>query len=371
LIAALLLMFAIQMFYYLYYFVRIIYYNRKKRKNNVAFSSEQPPVSVVVYSKNESESLAKFLPAFLTQDYPNYQIIVVNDGSTDESDSILQKFSERYPHLYRTFLPIEALHISTKKMCLTVGIKAAKHDIVLFTNADCSVSEDWLSSMMKNYTPGTDVVLGYATYARKKSFLEKWISFDLLFSAIQFMSKALLGNTYMSAGQNLSYRKKLFFAHKGFASHLELPAGEDDLFVRDIATRKNVRVEVSPESTVHIHSQYSFRNWRHLKENTFFSTRYYKEGIKLFRGIELFSRFAFYALLGATAAFGHLSIWTGVAVVFLIRYITQLIIINRTAKQLGERKFYLTVILFDILQPIDRLFIRLFRKQGKRAFIGR
>ena len=369
--AALLFVFAVQMFYYLFYFAKILYYSRKKRKNKIDFSAETPPVSVVVYSKNESENLEKFLPSFLTQNYPKYQIIVVNDGSTDESDSILQKFSREYPHLYRTFLPIEALHISTKKMCLTVGIKAAKYDIVLFSNADCSVDGEWLRSMMKNYTSGTEIVLGYATYAYKKTFADKWISFNLLFGAIQFMSMALKKRTYMSAGQNLSYRKELFFKNKGFAAHLALPTGEDDLFVRDIATRRNVRVEVSPESTVQINTKYSFKNWRNIKENTFYTTRYYRENIKIFKGVEMLSRFAFYTLLALVAVFGNLTLWVSVASLFLLRYLTQLIVINRTAKQLGERKFYLTVIVFDIVMPTYFLFIKIFRRQGKRAFIGR
>ena len=368
---ALLFMFAVQIFYYLFYFAKILYYSRKIQKNKIDFSGAQPPVSVVIYSKNESENLEKFLPNFLTQNYPQYQVIVVNDGSTDASDSILQKFSERFPHLHRTFLPIEALYISTKKICLAVGIKAAKYDIVLFTNADCIVDSDWLASMMRSYTPGTEIVLGYASYAHSKTFIGKWIAFDLLFSAMQFMAKALKGKTYASAGQNLLYNKKLFFRNQGFAAHLALPAGEDDLFVRDIATRRNVRIEISPESTVQINTEYSFKNWRNIKENAFCTLPYYKEGIKIFKGVELFSRFAFYVLLGVTAAFGSPAIWAGVVLVFLLRYLTQLIVINQTAGKLGERKFYLTILLFDIVMPINSLFIRILSRQGKRAFIGR
>ncbi|MDR1699415.1 MAG: glycosyltransferase, partial [Prevotellaceae bacterium] len=170
LMAALLFVFVVQLYYYLCSYAKILYYNRRKKKHKVEFSKEKLPVSVVVYSRNESESLEKFLPRILTQNYPLYQVIVVNDGSTDESDTILQHFSEKYPYLHRTFLPADALYISTKKMCLTVGVKAAKYDTVLFTNADCSVKSDWLSSMMRNYTPDTEIVLGYASYAHSKSF---------------------------------------------------------------------------------------------------------------------------------------------------------------------------------------------------------
>lgn len=369
--AVLFLVFLVQMFYYLCSFAKILYYNRKKKKNKIEFSDEKPPVSVVVYSQNDSENLKKFLPGLLTQNYPLYQVIVVNDGSTDESDTVLQQFAEHYPHLHRTFLPTEAQHISTRKMCLTVGIKAAKYDTVLFTNADCSVEGDWIASMMRNYTPGTEIVLGYAAYAHSKTFTGKWIAFDLLFSAMQFMSKALCGKTYMAAGQNLSYHKELFFRNRGFASHLQLPAGEDDLFVRDIATPRNVRIETSPESAVHIHSKYSFRNWRNIKENTFYTLPYYRDSVKISMGLELFSRYLFYALLGVTAAFGNPTIWAGAGLVFLLRYFTQMIIINQTAKKLGERKFYLTIILFDFLLPIHTLFIRIFSRRGKRAFINR
>ena len=136
-------------------------YAEKKKKQEVSFQTEQPPVSVIICARDEAENLRKFLPFVLQQDYPTYEVIVINDGSTDETGHLLRDLCVEYPHLKSTFVPVGASNVSTKKLGLTLGIKASKYDILLFTDADCMPEDKtWIAKMVRNFSRETDFVLG-------------------------------------------------------------------------------------------------------------------------------------------------------------------------------------------------------------------
>jgi cellulose synthase/poly-beta-1,6-N-acetylglucosamine synthase-like glycosyltransferase len=359
--------FAVQLFYYLYYYRKVLAQNRKIRKGKYSFSEKRPPVSVIICAKNESDNLRNFLPSVLTQDYPNYQVVVVNDGSSDESEQILALFSKEYPHLYHTYLPEEAKFISTKKMALTVGIKAAKHDIVLLTDADCKPEgKDWITNIVRNFDDKTDVVLSYGAYFKKKGFLSKLISYDTFTIALQYLGFALAGKPYMGVGRNLAYRKHLFFDNKGFASHLHLQSGDDDLFIKEVATKRNTRVEISPESITCSVPKSTFKAWRIQKSRHLSTAPYYRFGTRLRIGVETGSRFLFYAAI--IALFTMQNLWLAIFAggIYILRAIAQLLVINRSARRMNEQRFYLTTLLFDVLLPLITLWVFLFcRKKSK------
>jgi len=363
----LLFAFLVQLFYYLYYYRKILSRGKKIQKGKVTFSDKKPPVSVIICAKNESENLQNFLPSILTQDYPNYQVIVVNDGSNDESEEILAIFSQEYPHLYHTYLPQTAKFISTKKMALTVGIKAAKHDIVLLTDADCKpAGKDWITNIVRNFDKKTDVVLAYGAYFKEKGFMGKLISYDTFTIALQYMGFALAGKPYMGVGRNLAYRKQLFFDNKGFASHLNLQSGDDDLFVKEVATKRNTRVEISPESITFSVPKQNFKSWSIQKSRHFTTAPYYKTGTRLRIGGEIVSRFLFYAAIIALAATQNLWLAGFAGSLYLLRVLVQLLVINRTARKINEQRFYFSAVFFDIFLPIINLYILIFyRKKSK------
>ncbi|MDR0873077.1 MAG: glycosyltransferase [Prevotellaceae bacterium] len=359
--------FAVQLFYYLHYYRKVLAQSRKIRKGKHTFSDKQPPVSVIVCAKNESDNLREFLPSVLTQDYPNYQVVVVNDGSSDESKEILALFAQDYPHLYHTYLPEDAKFISTKKMSLTVGIKAAKYDIILLTDADCQpAGKDWITNIVRNFDEKTDVVLSYGAYFNKKNFLSRLISYDTFTIALQYMGFALAGKPYMGVGRNLAYRKHLFFDNKGFASHLHLQSGDDDLFIKEVATKRNTRVETSPESITFSVPKSTFKKWRIQKSRHLTTAPYYRFGTRLRIGLEIGSRFLFYAAIIALFAMQNLWLAIFAGGIYILRALTQLLVINRTARRMNERRFYLTALLFDILLPLVTLWVFLFcRKKSK------
>jgi cellulose synthase/poly-beta-1,6-N-acetylglucosamine synthase-like glycosyltransferase len=234
------LAFVIQIIYYLIYLNGFWRQRVRIRKGKVRFASDTNPVSVIICAKDESENLRKYLPFVLEQNYPLFEVIVINDGSTDDTDDLLHDFSKTYTNLRTTFVPVGANNISTKKLGLTLGIKAAKYDCLLFTDADCMPADkNWIARMARNFTPDTDFVLGYGAYMPAEGFVNTLIRFDTLFIALQYMGLALAGKPFMGVGRNLAYRKSTFFRQNGFASMLHLSSGDDDLMVNKAATKTN------------------------------------------------------------------------------------------------------------------------------------
>ncbi|MBP1640904.1 MAG: glycosyl transferase family 2 [Bacteroidetes bacterium] len=364
LLVGLLIVFGIQLYYYSFHFASILKYRKKSDKGIVPFAEELPPVSVIICAKNESENLSLFLPTILEQDYPCFEVIVVNDGSTDETSDLLQELSLIYPNLYRTFVPENANIRSTKKLGLTIGIKAAKFDVLLFTDADCKpTSNKWIANMARNFAQNTEFVLGYGAYMHEKGFMSRMISFDTLFIGIQSLGYALTGHPYMGVGRNMAYLKETFVRMKGFSKSLAIQSGDDDLFVNDGANEYNTRVEISPESVTWSVPKSTFRSWFRQKERHLSTSAFYKvDG--LFRiGVEVVSRGLFYVLVCAIAVFSPWIFGAIAGVLLLVRYVVQMIVVNKIAKQLNERRFYLSLLLFDIVLPLISLYIKLFSKK--------
>ena len=364
------LVFFVQLFYYLYFYRGILVWSKKMDNLEVPLLDRLPGVSIVICAREESENLRAYLPSILSQNYPNYEVIVVNDGSMDETEKVLHDLEFSHPNLYHTYVPEEAKVMSSKKLALTVGIKAAKNEIVVLTDADCEpVGENWLRSMARNFTQQKDFVLGYGAYRRSPGVLSHLISYDTFFIALQYMGFAVRGVPYMGVGRNLAYRTEVFFKNKGFASILHLQSGDDDLFVNANVTKRNVRIEVSPESVTLSEPKTTFRQWFYQKERHLSSSPYYRRGSKWLIGVEQMSRGLFYALLIATIIVSPLIVCLSAILLFLIRYLVQLSIINKSAKQLGERRFYLSILAFDVFLPIVSLYILIETKlQRKRVY---
>lgn len=232
-------LFLIQIIYYLCLYNRIHARRRAVKQGNMHFTQELPPISVIICAREESENLRRNLGAVLEQDYPLFEVIVINDGNTDESEDYLTILEEKYPHLYHSFVPDSSRYISRKKLAVTLGIKASKYEWLVFTNANCMPqSNQWLRLMARNFTSRTQVVLGYSGYERGKGWLHKRVAFDNLFTSMRYLGFALAGSPYMGIGRNLAYRKELFYQQKGFSAHLNLQRGDDDLFINTWLPRR-------------------------------------------------------------------------------------------------------------------------------------
>jgi glycosyltransferase involved in cell wall biosynthesis len=350
----------IQLVYYLVIYTRIFRYKRKVRKQKVAFNQTLPPVSVIVCARNEAHNLKEFLPLLLQQDYPEYEVIVVNDRSIDDTEDVLKLLSYQYKHLKSTFIPDKAKFIDSKKMAVTLGIKSATHDIMLFTDADCyPKSNNWIQLMVRNFTEPTQLVLGYGAYQYQKGFLNFLIRFDTLTIGMQYLNMALSGRAYMGVGRNMGYRQGFFAQTAGFTKHLNLQSGDDDLFVNENSQKGNTRIEISAESVTLSKPKESFELWLQQKSRHLSTSSYYRFSNKVSIGIELLSRLFFYVSVIAVATFGYPFGLIVATLAFFTRNIAQISVINATAKQLGEKKFYFGVTLLDILLPLINVILHL------------
>ena len=363
----------VQLIYYLGLYNRIHTHNLAVGKDEVHFGRELPPLSVVICARNESENLRRNLPAILKQDYPDFEVIVINDGSTDESEDLLSELEEEYPNLYHSSTPDSARYISRKKLALTLGIKASKYDWLVFTEADCTpVSDKWLRRIARNFTPSTDIVLGYSGYERGKGWLHKRVSFDSLFTSLRYLGFALAGKPYMGIGRNLAYRKELFFKVKGFSTHLNMQRGEDDLFINQIANENNTRVETSPDSVIRMQPVERYKDWKEEKVSYMATARFYKGSQRWLLGLETATRLLFYVACLSGIVFGILSFhWlaAGLALLlWIVRYSAQAYVINKTANEMGDnRSYYFTLPVFDIIRPLQSLKFRLYRLYRRKG----
>lgn len=356
--STLLFCFLIQLFFWLFFYKRPYSYQKKRRETAVP-EEMLPAISVIVTSKNSAEELAKNLPFIIEQDYPDFEVIVVNRGSTDDTDMVLKAAEQKYPRLYHTYVPAEADGINEKKLALTLGIKAAKNDYLLFTEAYCRpCSKQWIREYGKEFTQGKEVILGFSRLEiPKKTALRGFMLYDNLIHHLKFLSMAILRKPFMGIGRNLAYKKELFFKHKGYSPILNLEGGEDDLYINRIAPKKNTGVVLSRESMTETDSVKHFSTWRTLKSQYLYSKQYYRGfSFRLF-GLETFSKYLFYlslicAIILGVATGNHV-LTTFSLLLFIIRYAIQWRIITLESRLFGAGKYHINLLFYDIFQPLN------------------
>lgn len=364
----LLMAFFYQLYFYLRYIRAVLNLRSNLNKNKITLHSSNPPVSVVICARDEADNLRKFLAFVLNQDYPEFEVIVVNDGSTDETESLLRDLKKEYPNLKSTFVPVGATNTSTKKLALTLGIKAAQYDWLLFTDADCMPEDKtWISRMARNFNPGVEFVLGYGAYLQKKGFVNRLVTYDTLFIALQYMGFAIAGRPYMGVGRNLAYKKEVFFRQKGFASTLHLRSGDDDLMVNHAANAFNTKVEIAPDSITWSEPSTRFSDWFYQKERHLSVSSYYTGISKFLLSIEPLTRGLFYLSFILAMIFGNLITLIAAAVLFVVRLLVQLLIINASSKHFGQRKYIFMLPVFDIILPLINLHLMTFGRMGSKA----
>lgn len=356
------LFFIIQIYYHLRYFTAISF-----GKNNISNRKNKLPVSVIIAARNESNNLQQYLDSILTQDYPKYEVIVVNDCSYDNSSDVLKGFTARYNHLKVVELEEDDKYKHGKKFALTLGIKAASHEHLLFTDADCQpVSKHWIESMQNEFSDEKEIVIGHSPYFKGKGFINAFARFETFFTALQYLSFAIRKNPYMAVGRNMAYTKSLFFKGKGFASHMHLMSGDDDLFIQQNATSKNTAVCILENSFVFSPakgslSEYIRQKFRHLRDG-----KEYKTSHKYSLSMIMLSSMLFYVTL--IVGFS-LQLPYELTVGFLMARIVLLGIFYFNAmRRLGLKDIFPFYLIFDILYfliiPIWA-FLALFTKQKR------
>lgn len=331
----------IQLFYFLFFFVRVA--AKPKQKGNF-----RGPVSVVIAAKNEARNLQKYLPKLFEQDYHDYEVIVVNDGSWDDSQDVLKELSARYPRLHVVTLQDngEDLHFS-KKLAVTLGIKGAKHDHLLFIDADCvPVSKQWISTMVQQFSDKKSLVLGYGAYQREKKLVNWFIRFDTLQIGAFYLSFAKAGMPYMGVGRNMAYTKKLFFDNQGFKSHYYVESGDDDLFVKEVGRKKNTAVAYHPDAQTVSQPEESWSAWFKQKKRHFGTAPHYRFSYKMLLFLYPFSLLLFYASMTTLLILQFW--WIPVLAAVGLRVLLQIAIFNGITRHLGQRDLLLFSPLIEV-----------------------
>jgi glycosyltransferase involved in cell wall biosynthesis len=305
------------------------------------------PISIIICAKNELENLRSHLPKILEQNYPEFEVIVVNDQSNDRSDALLEELEKQHKHL--VVVTIEK-HINKhlgKKFALTLGIKTAKYEHLLLTDADCFPnSKNWAQLMCNNFNT-TDIVLGYGGYQKKKGLLNKIIRFDTFNVAQQYLSYALAGHAYMGVGRNMAYKKSLFFDNKGFAKHIHVPSGDDDLFIQEIAARNNVIIEINTQAHTNSEAIKSWKKWIYQKRRHLTTAPLYKIKFKVLLALYPYAQFLFWSVMTLLfilkAPFGMLATLLGVKLLasYLVNY--------KSMKQLNAIYLYWIHPIYEII----------------------
>ncbi|MGJ1228717.1 glycosyltransferase [Sphingobacterium siyangense] len=335
----------IQLYYILFVYSKLSSYQIEPVQEGTEF----PPLSVIICAHNEQDNIPEFLPSILNQDYPNFEVIVVNDFSTDNTPWILHDFEAKYPHLKIVDIKEHIRLKHGKKFAVSMGIKASKHQTLVFTDADCAPQSDqWLKKIAAAFRPETEIVLGYSPYFKKKSLLNLLIRFETSHTAMSYFSYALKGDAYMGVGRNMAYKKDLFFRNKGFAAHMHIKSGDDDLFVNQNANPTNVNIALAAESIVYSEPKATWRSYYKQKARHSGASTIYKKRHQRMLGTQLVSAVFFYIALIATAI-AFPMYWYVPVTAYLLRLIAQWIIFANIYKKLEVKELIWWLPLVDFI----------------------
>lgn len=318
----------IQIIYYLIFSSFLL--TRKKTNETV----ESIPVSVIVYAKNNAKELQEYLPLILAQEYPIFEIVLIDNASSDSTIETIKAFKTSNENIKIVAVKNTEAFWNNKKYALTLGIKAATHDHLLFTDANSKpISKNWIAEMSKNFSVKKTIVLGYQKYRTEKTFTNLLIRFYSLLKALKCFSFAKTATPFMAFGNNLAYTKSEFFKVNGFINHIKIIYGEDDLFIRDAATTKNITSNISEDSFIETEPHTSFKKWFQDARITNSLREHYKIKHRILLSLFIFSKALFYILSIILFFFYP---WEIIGSFVLTCLLIQYIVIGFSAKKLKE-----------------------------------
>lgn len=330
-------------------------------------SSTQEPVSIIICARNEDDNLTEFLPKILVQDYPEFEVIVVNDCSIDNTENVIDEFAKIFPNLKKVTIKEDDYYKHGKKFAVMVGIKGTKYDNLLFTDADCfPANENWLKDMASGFVNKKEIVLAYGAYKKGEGFLNKLIRFDTFLIAANYLSAAIKGKAYMGVGRNLAYKKDLFYKQKGFSKHYHITSGDDDLFINQACTQENTNVVVSHNAITYSIAKSTFSDWKRQKQRHLTTAPHYNAGSKTKITLGYVFQYGFHLLFLSVLIFKTTIL--AALVGFILKILIQMIIFNKVSKKLNEVDLWLMAFFYEIIllviYPVFHI-SKLFHKPNK------
>lgn len=335
-------------------FVVQLYYNLKyflsATKGKKVEGDSPDGVSVIVCARNEEQNLIELIPIIMEQDFPRFQLIVVNDSSWDDTADILKALQVSYPGLHVIEINEDKQMMQGKKFALTLGIKAAMYDVVLLTDADCRpTSSNWITEMTKGIGERKEIALGFSGYKRYPGYLNKLIRFDAFIAGLNYLGFAKTGRPYMGVGRNLSYTKTAFFRIGGFRTHYKLASGDDDLFVKEASTARNTQNIFHYDAQTVSEPHKTWAKWKFQKKRHFTTAPLYKGGVKFSLMLWPLTYFTLWiAVIALSIVYRNPILWLVLGSIIFLRYLTQFIVLNVSCNKLRISKDVLW--LFPVLE---------------------
>lgn len=319
---------------FLYY---VVFFGKFSFARPQVSTQKRIPVSVIVCAKNEEENVKRFVPLLARQNYPDFEIVLIDDASSDETLEVFEAFEKQYPNIKLVRVQNNEAFWGNKKFALTLGIKAAKNEYLLFTDADCyPTSDNWIKEMSSQFTQQKTIVLGYGAYDKiKNSFLNKLIRFETLLTATQYFGWARSGKPYMGVGRNLAYKREEFFRTNGFIEHMKIRSGDDDLFINEAANKKNTAICFTADSFTYSQPKTSFKDWFAQKRRHVSTARHYKSFDRFQLALFFGSQLLFFALPVILLLFRYQ--WIAVAGLIGFRYLFAWLSLGFAAGKLKEK----------------------------------
>lgn len=360
-----------QFVFYLGYYYRLA----RKTKFKEISNNNYPPISIIICTENQLSALQRNLPIILDLDYPNYEVIVVDMNSEDESATYLEYMTTQHKNLYCSFTTKDARIISHRKLAQTIGIKASKHEWLVFTEPDCQpISNKWLKEIAAKMEEKTAIVLGYSRYEKIKGRLNQFIAYDNILTSMRYLGFALANQPYTGIGKNLAYKKELFFTKKAYINQLNLQRGEDELFINTNANRTNTSVVSTPESVIEMDTLESRKAWRIRKLMHLTSAARYTGTKHYWHGFDSFTRIVLYTLGTLICVLALLSHQWSIAGVIcgglLIQWLLQVVVTNTVSKRLGDgHRYYLSILKYNFTIPLYTFILKFRLPKRKRGDI--
>lgn len=344
----LIIVFIISLFFIINYYFRNIFPISSFKLDSIEENKILEPVSIIICARNEEDNLTEFLPKILTQNYPEFEVIVVNDCSYDNTENVIDEYAKIFSNLKKVTIKEDGYYKTGKKFAVMVGIKGTKYNNLLFIDADCyPASEFWLKDMAKGFVNKKEIVLGYGAYKKESGFLNTLIRFDTFLIALNYLSAAVKGNAYMGVGRNLGYTKELFYKEKGFANHYHIQSGDDDLFINQATTAENTNIVISHNSITYSLGKDTFSNWKRQKQRHLTTAPLYNFSTKRRIMLGFMSQYLFHILFFSLLFFKTTFIIALIG--FFIKVIFQLVIFNKASKKLNEKDLWKFAFVYEFI----------------------
>lgn len=343
---------AVVVIQFLYY---IVFFGKFSFTKPQTSTPKRIPISIIVCAKNEEENVKNFVPLLAQQNYPDFEIVLIDDASSDETLELFEEFEKQYSNIKLVKVKNNEAFWGNKKFALTLGIKAAKNEYLLFTDADCyPKTTEWITEMSSQFTNEKTIVLGYGAYEKiKNSFLNKIIRFETLMTAIQYFSWTKLGKPYMGVGRNMAYKREEFFNTNGFIDHMKIRSGDDDLFINQASNSKNTSICFTPESFTFSKPKTTFKDWFTQKRRHVATAKHYKGFDRTQLALFYATQLLFIILPIILLAFQFQ--WIIVLNLIAFRYLFSWISIGYSASKLKEKDVMFWFPILEIIVIITQL----------------